>query len=181
MTAGIFSRCEETKMSFKRSLRSFAALRASWNGSGRSPPTNLQNMLPLEPARAVLDCVCFACSCTEPAPTFSGQFCKHLGFLSAWAEHNSSDSTWTAATTRAHSEQTRYVRMCFCLHVSKKPRGILWFGKRTFCLYIPSFVSSTNAIKIHMTTVSDNLVSFLLGNQHLWHWVQAYSKSQHWK
>lgn len=104
MTAGIFSRCEETKMSFKTSLRSFAALKASWNGSGWSPPTNLQNMLPLEPARAVLDCVCFACSCTEPAPTFSGQFCKHLGFLSAWAEHNSSDSTWTAATTRAHSE-----------------------------------------------------------------------------
>lgn len=101
--------------------------------------------------------VCFACSCREPALNFSGQFCKHLGLISAWAEHKSSDSTWTAATARTHFK-TDMLRAHFSL------------------LHPELFVSSKSAIKIGMTTVNDNLFSSLLGIQQLQSWLQAYSK-----
>lgn len=43
-------------MLFKRSLKSFAIVKATQDGLVWSPPINLQKVLPSEPSEAVLDC-----------------------------------------------------------------------------------------------------------------------------
>lgn len=54
-TAGIFPHCEKTNLLFKRSLKSFAIVKATQDGLVWSPPISLQKVLPSEPSKAVLD------------------------------------------------------------------------------------------------------------------------------
>lgn len=118
---------------------------------------------------------CFSCSCREPALSFSGQFCKHLGLFSAWAEHKPSDSTWPAAPARPCFETRR-------AHVFSSACG--WgvhrdSGRDFSSLHPDCFVCSTSDIKTCMTTANDNLFSPLLGTQQLQCWLQAHSKPWH--
>lgn len=114
---------------------------------------------------------CFACSCREPALSSSGQFCKHLGLISAWAEHKPSDSTWTAATrTRFEPRRAHVFLSAWGWEVQRD------LGRDFSSLHPDFFVCSTSAIEECMTTANDNLFSSLLGTQNLQSWLQAHSK-----